>query len=125
MDRRPVFQRVEAMQAEVVAASFHVGRGEGHAERLFQDRQVLEIDLFLQVLGAGRDEDALARQDRRHEVGQRLAGARAGLGEEDAAIVEHVGDGGRHLELRRPRLEPVERDRQRTAGREDGLNGGG
>jgi hypothetical protein len=38
---------------------------------------VLEVDLFLQVLGAGGDQHAFAAEDRRHEVGERLAGARA------------------------------------------------
>ena len=30
-------------------------------------RDVLEVDLFLQVLGAGRDQDALSAEDRRHQ----------------------------------------------------------
>ena len=103
--RRPVTERVESMQAEIVAAPFHVGRGERDAERLAQDRQVLEEDLLLEVLRAGRDEHALAAEDRGHEVGERLAGAGAGFGEQDAAVGEDVGDGRRHLELAGARLE--------------------
>ena len=118
-----VLQRLEAMQAEVIAAPLHVGGGERDAERLLQDRQVLEEDLLLEVLGAGRDQHALAAEDRGHEVGERLAGAGAGLGEQDAAVGEDVGDGRGHLELRGARLEAVERERQRSAGREDGADG--
>ena len=65
ISRTPSSKRVEAVQAEVVAAPFHVGRGERHAERVPQDRQILEVDLLLEVLGAGRDEHALAAEDRR------------------------------------------------------------
>ena len=88
-------ERFEAVQAEVVAAALHVGRGERDAERFAEDRQILEEDLFLQVLGAGRDEHALAAEDRRHEIGERLAGPGAGLGEQHAAAGEHRRDGAR------------------------------
>ena len=37
--------------------------------------------------------------DRGHEVGQRLAGAGAGLHEQVALAVDRVGDGVRHLDL--------------------------
>ena len=105
-----VLERLEAMQAEVVPAALHVGGGERDAERVAQHRQILEEDLFLEVLGAGRDEDALAAQDRRHEVGEGLARAGAGLGQQHAAVGEDVGDRGGHLELAGARLEAVERD---------------
>ena len=65
----------------------------------------LKIDLFLQVLGAGGDEHALAAEDGRREVGERLAGAGARLGEEDAARLEDVGHGRGHVALAGPRLE--------------------
>ena len=86
--RRALAERLEAVQAEVVAAPLHVGGGERDAERLAQHRQVLEEDLLLQVLGAGRDEHALAAEDRRHEIGERLAGAGARFGEQHAAVGE-------------------------------------
>ena len=115
-DGRALAERLEAVQAEVVAAPLHAGGGERDAERLAQHRQVLEEDLFLEILGAGRDEHALAAEDRRHEVGERLAGAGARFGEQHAARREDRGDGFRHLHLARARLEPVERSRQRTVG---------
>ena len=116
--RRPVTVRVESMQAEVVATPFHVGRGERNAERLAEDRQVLEEDLLLEVFRAGRDEHALAAEDRGHEVGERLSGAGPGFGEQDAAAAERVRHGVGHLELAGTRFEPRQRGRQRAAGRE-------
>ena len=99
-------KRLEAVQAEIVAASLHAGRGERDAERVPQHRQVLEEDLFLQVLGAGRDEHALAAEDRRHQIGERLAGAGAGLGEQRRRrSASTVRDGLGHLELAGARLE--------------------
>ena len=49
---------------------------------LLEEWDVLEEELLLEVLGAGGDDDAAARQDGGHQVGQRLAGAGAGLGDE-------------------------------------------
>ncbi len=117
-DRGAILQRVEAMQTEIVAASLHVSGRERNAEGFLEDRQVLEEDLFLEVLGAGRDEHPLAAEDRGHEVGERFPGSRPRFGEEHAAVSEHVRHGGGHLELRGARLEAVERDRQRAARRE-------
>ena len=101
----PSVSVTELVQAEVVRAPLHVGRGERDAERLAQRRNVLEEDLFLEVLGAGRDEDALAAQDRRNEIRERLAGAGAGLREEDPAFLEYRRDGRRHLDLTGASLE--------------------
>ena len=53
--RAVVAELIEAMQAQVVRAPLHAGGGERHAERVAQRRNVLEEDLFLQVLGAGGD----------------------------------------------------------------------
>ena len=50
---RSAAQLIEAMQAQVVRPPLHVGRLEGDAERVAQHRKVLEVDLFLKVLGAG------------------------------------------------------------------------
>ena len=120
-DRGPgaVRQLIELVQAQVVRAPLHVGRGERDAERVAQRGNVLEVDLFLQVLGAGGDQHALAAENRGHEVGERLAGAGAGLGEEDAAVLEHARHGGRHLDLAGARLEVGHRAGERPAGRED------
>ena len=83
-------------------------------QRLRQDRQILEVDLLLEVLRAGRDQDALPAEDGRHEVRHRLAGAGAGFGQQDAAVREDIGDAARHLALSVARLELIDRPRQRT-----------
>ena len=78
-------------------------------------REVLEVDLFLEVLRAGRDEDALAAEDGGDEIGERLAGAGAGFGEQHAAVLERAGDRVGHLDAgRRAALEVGQRLRQRA-----------
>ncbi len=112
-------QSLEAMQAEIVAAALHIRCREVHAERFAEDWQILEEDLFLEVLGTCRDERALAAQDGRGEVGQGLAGARARLGKQHAALRKGRRDGGSHSLLRRPGLERRNRLCQGTAVRKD------
>ena len=41
-------------------------------------------ELFLQILGAGRNDHALARSNHRHEVSQSLAGSGAGFDDQMA-----------------------------------------
>ena len=97
VDRRLRFtgQLIEAVQAQVVGAPLHVGGRERHAERGAQRRKVLEENLFLEVLGAGRDQHPLAAEDGGDEIRERLAGAGAGFGEQDAAVLERARDRGR------------------------------
>jgi hypothetical protein len=64
-----------------------------------QEGQVLLGELVLQCLGRRRDDDVLARQQRGHEVAERLAGARAGLHDHVATGGDALGDGARHLAL--------------------------
>ena len=117
-------QLVQPVQAQVVRAALHVGRGEGHAQRAPQRWDVLEVDLLLQVLGAGGDQNPLAIQDRRHEVGQCLAGAGARFREQHPAIVQRVGDGRSHNALALSRLEVIDRADQRTVVGERGVDRG-
>ena len=49
---------VELVLAEVVAAAFHVADSE-RAEDGFEEGNVLEVELLLEVFGAGGDDDAL------------------------------------------------------------------
>ncbi len=86
---------------------------------LGEQRQILGEDLLLQVLGAGRDDHALAAEDGRDEVGEGLAGAGPGFDEQDAAVLERVGDRGGHAALAVARLEGGEGLRQRAVGAED------
>ena len=112
------------MQAQVVGAALHVGRREGNAERFAQRGNVLEEDLFLKILRPGRNQHALAAENRRHQVGERLARAGAGFGEQDAAVLERARDGHRHRLLTAAGLEGGNVAGEGPAGREDGIDGG-
>jgi hypothetical protein len=116
--RRGFVQLIEPVQAQIVRTALHVRRGERDVERVAKRREVLEEDLFLEVLRASRDEDTLAAQDGGDEVGQGLPGAGAGFGEEDAAVLEDVGDGRRHLDLAGARFEVGDAACQRAGRRE-------
>ena len=117
--RRPIREQlIEAMQAQVVRAPFHAGRGERDAERRRAARDVLEEDLFLQVLGAGGNQHALAAQNGGDEIGERLAGAGAGFDEQDAAGLEGAATAPRHFDLAGARLEVWKESRERAVGRE-------
>ena len=70
-----------------------------------EERNVLEEELFLEILGAGGDDHALAREDRGNQVGERLAGAGARLDDQVAAFGERRLDGLGHLELPGTELE--------------------
>ena len=58
------------------------------------------VELVLQRAGAGGDDGLQPRQQRRHQVGEGLAGAGAGFGEQHAALLERIGDRGRQVLLR-------------------------
>src|SRR5687767_8347285 len=107
------------MQAEIIPASLHVGGREWNAQSFAQDAQVFEIDLFLKVFGACRDENTLATQNRRHEVRECLAGPSACLHEENAAPLESTRDGIRHLALGWSALESRQRSGERSRVREN------
>ena len=101
VDRRTgaVVELIELVQAHVVRATLHARGGEGNAEGVAQRRDVLEVDLLLEVLRAGGDEHALAAQDGGHEIRECLAGAGPGLGEQDAAAREDLRHRGGHFDL--------------------------
>jgi hypothetical protein len=71
--------------AEVVGAAFHVADTQTSKER-FKEGEVAEVELVLKGLGTGRYDHALAGAQGGQEIGQRLAGAGAGLDDEVAAI---------------------------------------
>src|ERR1035438_6311884 len=64
-----------------------------------QKRNIFEEELFLQGLGAGGDDDAFAGTDHRQQVGQRLAGARAGFDDQVPALLQCLFHSFCHLKL--------------------------
>jgi hypothetical protein len=94
-EQRRVAQGVELLPADVVGPALHVADLE-RAEQGFEEGDVLEVELLLEVFGAGGDDDALlllARAaDGGEQVGQGLAGAGAGFDDEVAAVGEALLD---------------------------------
>src|SRR5262245_853241 len=106
------------MKTEVIRPPLHQRGGEWLAERLAQQRDVFEEDLFLKILGAGGHEDALAAEDRRDQIRKGLARAGARFGDQRSATFDDLGDRGGHRALSLARLVVVNRTRQRTVVRE-------
>jgi len=75
-------------------------------------------ELILQILGAGGDEHLLPAQQRRHQVGEGLAGAGAGLGDEQAIIVQRRRHRLGHFLLLAARSETGDMRGQRAIGAE-------
>ena len=111
------------IEAEVVPAALHHRHVQVAAERPGQQRDVLVDELLLQVLGAGGDHHAPAQLHRGQQVGERLAGARAGLGQQHAAVAQRPADGVRQRLLRGPLLVAGQDARQGPAGTEEGRGG--
>jgi hypothetical protein len=111
------------LHAQVVAPPLHDRHVQLAAEGPGQDGDVLVEELLLQVLGASRDHDPAPEMDGGKEVGQGLAGAGAGFGEEEPAVVEgplhRFGQGA----LRRPLLVVRQRAGQEPAGTEERRDG--
>ncbi len=107
-EHRLIAQRIELVLAEIVRAALHVADAQRPQQRL-QERNVLEVELFLQVFRAGGDDDALLllprRAQCRQQVGERLAGAGACLHDQVALLLKRLLHGPRHLILAAPELE--------------------
>ena len=91
----------DPVQAGVVGAALEHGvrRVDLVADRLDQPRDVALDQLVLERERRGRDHDPLVVQQARHQVGQRLAGAGAGLHQQVLAVVHRPGDGLGHGDL--------------------------
>ena len=113
-----VRQVVKLFAAEIIAAALHVADAQ-FAQMLFEKRNVFVEQLLLQGLGAGRDDDALARANDRQQVRQRLAGAGAGFDDQVPLLLQRQLDGFGHLQLSAAKLVGRMRARQQSAGAEE------
>ena len=120
--QRRIAQRIELVPAQVVAAALHIADLE-RAEDRFEEGNVLEEELLLQVFGSGRDDDALlaiaGQAQRGQQVGERLAGSRACLHDQMALVGEGLLDGAGHLVLALAMLELQAGAREQARGREE------
>src|SRR5574337_453759 len=86
---------------------------------MLEKGNVFEEKLFLEVLGAGGNDHALARADRGQQVGKSFSGSRTGLDHEVTLLLDRLLDGLRHLQLAAAELVGRMRFRQRAAGRKE------
>jgi hypothetical protein len=130
---------VQFLATEIVVASFHVADAKGAIavgeERLLKKWNIFVKQLLLQVLGAGGDDDAFARADRRHKISERLSSTGSGLDDQVAPFFNGLFDCLCHLQLAAAKLvrgmsageqsagrkEVVERNRAAGRGRTGGL----
>ena len=92
-EERGVAECVELVAAEIVGAALHVADLEVILQDGLKEGDVLEVELLLQVFGAGGDDDALScapagEAQGRQEVGEGFAGAGAGFDDEMALVFE-------------------------------------
>ena len=101
-EQRGIAQRVELVLAQVVGAALHVADLE-RPEDAFEEGDILEEELLLEVLGArGNDHPLLPVQGQAQggqEIGQRLAGPGTRFDDEVALVGEGLLDGLGHLVL--------------------------
>src|SRR5271156_5611457 len=128
-----IAQGVELVAAEIVGAALHIADPE-RTEKGFEEGDVLEKELLLEIFRAGRDDDTASRAQRRQQIGEGLAGAGSGLDDQVTIFVESALDGLRHFELSAAELVGQLRAREHAAGSEEvierrkrghGLAGGG
>jgi len=123
---RVVAEGVELLLAEVVGAALHVADLE-RAEDGFEERDVFEEELFLEVFGAGGDDDALlllaGAFEGGEQVGEGFSGAGAGFDDEMTAVVEALLDGLGHFVLAGTVLEGEGGFSEEAAGVEEVVEG--
>jgi hypothetical protein len=106
-------RQLQPVQAQVVRAALQQRESRRTAECLRDGRQVAVEELVLERARAGRDDDLAAGQERRHQVGESLARAGAGLDRHHPARCERLADPVGHELLLTPRLEVRDDARQR------------
>ena len=104
---------LEMMVADVVRAALEQRERHRELQRVADERQVALEELVLQRLGAGGDDDLAAVEQRRDEIGEGLAGAGAGFGDQRAALRDGRGHRIGHRELLRAEAEARQRAGQR------------
>ena len=115
-------EAVQRLAAEVVVAALEHRHLHFAAEHCCGDGNVLREQLLLERLRRRRHDHAATGGERRDEVREALAGARARFGKQMRARVERVGDGLGELGLLRARLVARQDLRERASGSEHGVH---
>jgi hypothetical protein len=113
------FRPREMVMAHVVRPALEQRERDRCLQRVAHQRQVALEELVLQRLRAGGDDDLAAVQESGHEIRERLAGSRAGLGDQRGTTLDRVGDGVRHRQLLRTEAKAGKRAGEETALAED------
>ena len=109
----------QVIGTDVVGAALEQRDRGADLERIAHRRQVAVEQLVLQGLGTGRDDDLAPRLQRRHQVGEGLAGAGTGLGHQCQVAGDGLCYALRHLQLLRPRTKAGHGGGERPLGGED------
>ena len=109
----------QMMVADIVAAALEQGNGDRDAQRIAHQRQVALIELVLQRLGPGGNDHLAAGKQGGNQIGEGLAGAGPGFGEQLAARLDGERDRLGHRDLLRPRPVAGNIARKRSVGVEN------
>ena len=113
----------QAIEADVIRPPLQQRGASPRSQRLAHRGQIAVEELVLQRLGAGRDDDLAAGEERRDEVGEGLAGAGSCFGDQHAGRLDRLGDGVRHLHLAAALAIAGDRRGERPLRREQRLKG--
>ncbi len=118
---------IKLFAAQIVVAPLHVADVElafaVGEKRLLEKRDILMEELFLQILGSGRNDDSLAGANDGHQVGQSLARAGAGFDDQVTLFFQRLLDSLRHLQLSAAKFVGRMGARKHSAGREELVEG--
>lgn len=106
---------LEMVMTDVVLSPLEERRAHRHFQRRLQARQVAVKELILQGLRAGRHDHLAPGKQGRQQIGEGLARAGAGFGEQHPFLFDGSGHGERHLVLLRPMDEAGDRRREPSA----------
>ena len=115
----------QPVRANIIGAPLEQRDGHRHAQRIAHGGQVAVENLVLQRFGAGGNDDAPAKEQRRHKVRKGFPRARAGFCHQHARFAQRLIDRVRHFQLLRARAEMFGRLGQRTVGGERRVDGMG
>ena len=100
---RLIGEVVKLLAAQIIVAPLHVADIQLAfaigKKRLLEKRNILVEELFLQILGAGRNDDPLARSDDGHQISQSFARAGAGFHDQVTLFFQRLLHRLRHLQL--------------------------
>ena len=120
VEHRLLFEVIQFLPAQVVLAAFHE-RGADFGEEFPEERNVLEEDLLLKVLGASRNHHAPATADDGHQIRQRFPRPGARFGDQVSPVLQCRLNVLRQFELRRAILVVRMVVSEPAAGSEDAL----